>query len=425
MKLEDYPRPRCPEEFYWQLFQVPWQGFLHEEAAVKLWACRDSQWYCASSLLVIQEAWYAEWTTGNYSLLDREKANLVEWMNVPGGWAMCLDPEPDAFVDYPDLSGIDCRFFALVLTGPPYEECTELQEKNPLASDSWVTFQDEGHLYFFTDESSLSPEQKAALIKITSVTTLLHDSWWPFEEEVMAKQCAASTRYAPGDRYYEKAEDEIKEMWEFDRCIGTQMHYEGECLGNQRVYQYNAKEIFLYRWWLRDHPELEFYRTEKRVADKKRRIAGSADLIFRNRLTGLFYLADLKRCWEIRSQGFCRCYRETVVDATGDRKTVCRTRPGQVCKRYGRMPANSETDDCNLEHYRQQLTIYRFYFESNDKLKFYGQEIICLNPRQQDYISIQVEPNVPLLFDTLKHREAQIFSWNEALQRASGAETLH
>jgi hypothetical protein len=416
MKLEEYPRPDRPEEFYWQLFQQPWQAQLHEEAAVKLWACPSSEWHCASSLAVIQEAWAAEWSTGNYSLLDREKGALVDWMQVPGGWALCLDEAPESFTGYPDLAQLDCRFFDLVLTGPPYEECTELQEKNPLDSDSWVTFQDEGHLYFFTDEAHLSAEEKAALPKITSVTTLNHHSWWPFNEPVMAKACAGS-RTNP--RYSDKSEREVLEMWEFDRCIGTQMHFEGECLGNGRTYQYNAKEMFLYRWWLRDHPELEFYRTEKRVADKQRRIAGSADLIFRNKDTGIFYLADLKRCWEIRYQGFCRCYRETLIDANGVQKTVCRTRPGQECKRYGRMQSNSETDDCNLEHYRQQLTVYRYYFEKNDKLKFYGQSLIVLNPRQQDYISIAVDLNIPLLFDTLKHREEELFSFQQALSLSS------
>ena len=404
-----YPRPRCPEEFFWQLFLQPWRAVLHEEAAIKLISCPESDLFCQADLEQACQLWKAHWDTDGYEWLDTEKAKLADWMHIPRGWASCIDDSPTEFFGYPDLGRVDCHFSQIQLTGPPYEECTELALKNPLPSDHWVIFQDEGHLYFFADEAGLSDEEKAKLRKIVSVTTLLHHSWHPFKELKMSLRIANSKKHRLGDRYYMKDQEQIRAMWELERRVGTEVHVQSERMANGQTYQHNAKELFLYRWFMRDHPELEWFRTEKYVADKARRICGSADLIFRNKNTGLFYLGDLKTCYELRRQGFCMCQRGCEIDPdTGTQRGFCYPGGRFKCKRYGVFPSNSKTDDCNVEHYRQQLTIYRYYFEMNDGLEFYGQGMIGLNARQQDYIFIETEPNIPLLADTLAWRERQL-----------------
>lgn len=405
-----FPRPSCPEEFYWQLFQLPWCERLHEEAAIKLMYCPASELYCQPTAEQAKQLWRARWDAEEFLWLDAEKAKLAAWMELPGPWASCTDSYPEEFGGYPaELGKMNARFSELQLTGPPYEECTALAERNPLPSDNWVLFQDEGHLYFFADELELSDEEKAKLRKIVSVTTLLHHSWHPFKELKMSERIANKRNHPPGDRYYMKDAEQIRALWELERRLGTEAHVQAERMAHLKPYQCNAKSMFLYRWFMRDHPELEWYRTEKYVADKARRICGSADLIFRNWQTGKFYLGDIKTCFELRRSGFCRCSRACEVDeATGEQRMFCLPGARFKCKRYGVFPSNSRTEDCNVEHYRQQLTIYRYYFEENDKLEFYGQCMIGINPRQQDYICIEVEPNVPLLLDTFAWRERQL-----------------
>lgn len=305
-------------------------------------------------------------------------------------------------------------FEKLVLTGPPYEDCTVLSKRNPLPSDGKVIFQSEGHLYFFTHELDLPEEEKELLAPIKSVTGIVHRPFRPFNEPEMArKKAARSDQYPPDSDYYQLNYDQILELWEMDRRLGTEMHDSAERKLNGLPYQDKTKEMWMLENFLRDHPHLEIYRTESYVHDVARRICGSADALFFNHLTGRYLLVDFKRCREIRTQGYCecrRCYR--------DGKWVCGPVFGKPCTRYGPTPASQDVEDCNLEHYRLQLTLYRYYFELNDNLDIEGQALLVLNPTQENYFFMPVEFNAELLLEVLDEREQEVKDYYEAAVKA-------
>jgi len=273
-------------------------------------------------------------------------------------------------------------------------ECTRLAVLHSHPRDAVITFEEERHIYFLYGDST----------DIVSCTTFIHGFFRPFIEAETAEHCARKL-YPPDSEYYGKTPAEIRELWRLARELGTEMHYQIERHLNSEPYLANCKELHMFHEFERHHPHLVIWRTEMRIWDAELRICGSIDAIYEDVLNpGYFYIADWKRTNDIRFEGYCR-YQRTV---TGGRDH----RAG--CTAFGPVPETADLQDCNFIHYCLQLNLYRYILEKNYGMKFNGQCLVVLHPRQETYLKLEAEfmPEyiTRLVAARLNSRQATTFS---------------
>ena len=143
----------------------------------------------------------------------------------------------------------------------------------------------------------------------TSMTTFIHSLFNDFDADKIITNMMSSKNWE-NSKYYGMTREEIKQLWEKNKINasenGTQMHLNIEQFYNGAIINNTSKEWEYFMKFYHDYNEkLEPYRTEWIVYDKKLKIAGSIDMIFKPKPSiiengkEVLDIYDWKRCKEI------------------------------------------------------------------------------------------------------------------------------
>jgi len=244
-----------------------------------------------------------------------------------------------------------------------------LKNTNVHERDTNIVFDEEPHVYYVHGDSNN-----------TSVTTLVHKYFPKFNADLVISRMMRSKNW-PNSAYYPKTAEEIKEQWNqtgLDATTkGTYLHKSIEAFyNNQPVMDNDTPEYAMFLKFYEDHKELlEAFRTEWEIYDEDHKIAGSIDMVFKNKDDDTYSIYDWKRTKEIKTK-----------NAYGGR---------------GTSPLNS-FHDCNYVHYSLQLSIYKHILQSKYGITIRDMYLVCMHPLYEEYIKYEVmdmKEYVDMLFD--------------------------
>ena len=244
-----------------------------------------------------------------------------------------------------------------------------LANKNPHQRDTRISFEDEGHKYTIDGVDAKKCENP-----YTSVTTLVHQQFEPFDADKIIARMMASPRWSKS-KYFGKTAPEIKAGWKQSgdeaSSAGTNMHYDIECFYNRQENENTSTEYTYFKNFYEDMERRnecgggpgEPYRTEWTVFDEDLRLTGSIDMCFR-KPDGTIAIYDWKRSKEIKKTG--------------------------GFMKFSKNPVLSHIPDLNYWHYSLQLNIYKTILERNYGAKVSEMFLVCLHPNHKNYQRIEV-----------------------------------
>lgn len=200
----------------------------------------------------------------------------------------------------------------------------------------------------------------------TRVTSLVH-RWFPkFDADLIIDKMMKSKKWEK-NKYYGKTKDEIKNEWTDSSNLGTLMHedierfFNDEPLLNEDTIEFN---YFVHFWeeFQLINPSFRPYRTEWVIYDENKNIAGSIDCVLSDD-DGNLIILDWKRSKEIKTKNPYQC-------GFGPFKGM---------------------DDCNYNHYRLQLNVYRSILERMYGKTVVGMFIIVLHPINEGFIMFEMK----------------------------------
>jgi len=247
---------------------------------------------------------------------------------------------------------------------------TYLNNKNKCELDNHITFDEGPHIYTIDGDSNY-----------TSVTTLNHSHFEEFNADEIIDRMMKSRKW-PNSPYNGMTKDEIKKQWSDNgkqaSSLGTKLHYDIECFYNNMTVHNESIEYQYFKNYYEDHKHMEPYRTEWMIYDKKLKLAGSIDMLYRNE-DGTLSIYDWKRSKEIKTDNKWQ-----------NSKTEC----------------ISHLPDCNYYHYCLQLNTYKYILETNYDVKIKDMYLVCLHPNNSNnnYIKIEVKDLSEEVKDLMKLR---------------------
>lgn len=234
-----------------------------------------------------------------------------------------------------------------------------LEKTNSHERDKDILFEEESHVYTIVSDANS---------KYTSVTTWVHNQFEKFDSLKVIANMKRSKNWI-NSKYYGKTTQEILNEWESNRkgaaSAGTKLHYDIECYYNGCFNENDSIEYRFFKSFAKDFSELIPYRTEWMVYDKENKLAGSIDMIFKNK-NGNLEIYDWKRSKEI-----------TKIN------------------KWDKYSNNSQLEhipDTNFWHYSLQLNIYKFILEKNYKKYVENMYLVVLHPdnKNKNYIRMKV-----------------------------------
>lgn len=235
-----------------------------------------------------------------------------------------------------------------------------LARKNRHDRDLRIEFDEPTHRYYIDGDTN----------GWISCTGFIHAFFPHFDADKTIEKMMRSPRW-PTNKLYGKTPDEIKKMWDDSKNeasgAGTLMHLAIEQYLNDSPQEIDPKNYDTSEWkyfqkfWKKYSKTLEPYRTEWEVFSEKYKLAGSIDMIYRNKENGTFEIYDWKRSKEIKS--------------TNDWES-------------GYHPLD-HLPHTNYWHYSLQLNIYRWFLQTYYGLTVTGLYLIVLHPDNSSYIRIQ------------------------------------
>ncbi len=258
---------------------------------------------------------------------------------------------------------------------------TYLSNKNNHLNDDNTSLNEETHIYNIKGETDY-----------ISMTTFIHGLFEKFDEDKIIDNMMSSKNWT-NNKYYGKTKIEIKKLWENNRTLaansGTNMHYNIECFYNisnlddicnlddisnvDNIYDIlNIDDSIEFQYFLNfynDHKDtLEPYRTEWIVYDSSAKIAGSIDMVFKNKNQDMeeLIIYDWKRCREIKkTSGFNTWSTSRFIDYI---------------------------PDTNYWHYSLQLNGYKYILNNKYGKRVTDLYIVCLHPenKNSNYIKFKL-----------------------------------
>lgn len=193
-----------------------------------------------------------------------------------------------------------------------------------------------------------------------SVTQWVSKQFKPFDADHVIPKMMASHRW-PQSKWYGMTPDEIKAAWDANgkeaADLGTQMHAEIEA-----YYKGVSTSVSMagFDAFVRDHSHLKPFQTEWRIFDRSLKIAGTVDMVFQD--GDKYHLYDWKRCKEFKK------YNSFQKSITFD-----------------------DLPDCNVSHYRLQLSMYKLILERNYGIKITDMYLVRFHPNCQGYEKLEVK----------------------------------
>jgi ATP-dependent exoDNAse (exonuclease V) beta subunit len=259
---------------------------------------------------------------------------------------------------------------------------TLLSKKNAHPRDEYISFEEEGHKYTITDQSSSSYDKPVSYI---SVTTWIGRLFSKFNADEVIKNMKKSKKWNQS-KYSTLSEEQIKLSWEKNRVsaanAGTKMHYDIECFYNGIVHDNKSIEYEYFKEYEKDRLEglfsftkeqmnMEAFRTEMTVYDEELYFAGSIDMLYKYD-DGKLCICDWKRCKEIKKVNMWQ---------------------------HSNIPGLEHIPDTNYWHYTIQLNLYRYILEKRYNYEINDMYLVCLHPNNRNCSYIKII--VPILLDEM------------------------
>ena len=254
-----------------------------------------------------------------------------------------------------------------------------LDEINTHPRDKHIRFQEEGHVYFVSENLGPSGQTADADDTYKSVTTFIHDLFPVFDADQVIDRMMRGRRW-PDSKYFGKSRQEIKQGWEENAKAaseaGTRLHRDIESFYNGSDIRNSSQEWAHFLSFVQDHSQLIPYRTEWTLWDAESKICGSVDMLFAND-DGTLSIYDWKRSKEIKTSNRFQ---------KGVNKIV------------------ASIDDCNYEHYSLQLNIYKYLLEKNYGFEVSELAIVVFHPNNKTYRKYGVRDLGHLVEDLMQER---------------------
>ncbi len=194
--------------------------------------------------------------------------------------------------------------------------------------DQSIRLNPENHTYILKDDPDF---------KFTSSTQFIHRFFEPFDKEAVAKKLLNIPKYAG----YTK--EDLFNEWSQAAAIGTKVHKELEDYVSVSARPTQPKGISGVKWLVDTIPSTCTLYPEVIVYSKKLKIAGMIDLLIHNTLDDTYSIVDWKTNKQIRERSY----------------------KGKT----GTQAATADVEDCNLNQYSLQLSLYRYILEEAYDLK--------------------------------------------------------
>ena len=232
-----------------------------------------------------------------------------------------------------------------------------LEMKNKHERDPHIQFVEDTHTYTYHGQ------------EFTSVTTWISKLFEEFDTDAVIDGMMRSKKWNESHTYFGKTKDEIKNLWKQKNKEaieeGIRLHQNIEDYLNKMTIENDSIEYKYFLNFVRDHSDMEIFRTEWKVYDESLRLAGTIDMCSRN-ADGTISLYDWKRSRSIkRSNNY-----------------------NQYCK----VEQLHYLEDTNFNHYTLQLNFYRYIVEKRYNMKVKNMFIVCLHPdnKNNDYLLYKI-----------------------------------
>ena len=240
--------------------------------------------------------------------------------------------------------------------GTPLQPWMTLAIKHRHPRDNLMHFDEPTHIYTVKGSSE----------GIVSITKFLHEFFPHFDADAVIKNMMKSKKW-PDSKWYGMSPQAIKDAWNANGRqaseAGTDMHLGIEMVmnGAEDVVPDSTKESiewkYFWNYWNKDCLIWEPWRTEWEIWDEDLKLAGSVDMIYRNRINGTFAVYDWKRSKEIKMEN-------TFQSGFG--------------------PV-SHLPDCNYWHYTLQLNMYRWMLEKHYGIVVSEMALVIMHPNNTNY----------------------------------------
>lgn len=253
--------------------------------------------------------------------------------------------------------------------------------------DEFVFFEEEPHLYFIFDPSSMAPVDN-----LTSVTTFIHLFKNKFDTEGKIAEIVGR-KNAPGSKYYGKTADQIRNEWsdKTGTILGTKLHRLIELFYNDvdlsslfsidkmdSVHKMDKidKEVYEsieFQSYFKDfHKQVVVannwipFRSEWRIFCNQIKIVGTIDFVF---------IKDIDRPMEVIIYDWKRS-KEICTYAKFKNKLLSPI---------------AHLDECNFIEYSLQLNLYKYLLEKNYGMKVIEMYLGIFHPNSSDYQTFKIE----------------------------------
>lgn len=194
--------------------------------------------------------------------------------------------------------------------------------------DPNIRLEPENHRYILKDDPDF---------EFTSSTRFIHKFFEPFDREAVAAKLLDMPKYEGVTK------EDLFHEWNQSAVIGTKIHEEMENYIVDNITPRHKKSIAGVEWLTANVPDACELYPEVIVYSKKLKIAGMIDLLVYNPEDDAYSIVD----WKTNKKIHERAYQ----------------------KKTGIKAATSNIEDCNLNHYSLQLSLYRYILEEEYGLK--------------------------------------------------------
>ena len=227
-----------------------------------------------------------------------------------------------------------------------------LHKKYPHKRDKDIQFIEDCHRYIVKNAEDF-----------ISVTTFIHKFFGKFDATKIIDKHYNNWQENKHPEYHNKTKEEIKALWSRNAREssqhGTKIHKLIEDFLNGLILESDEKEFQYFLDFLKDHPNLEPYRTEMIVFHEELKLAGTIDLIMKD--GDDYYIVDHKTNKEIKKNNY---FNKGLYPLT-------------------------HLDDCNYTHYSLQLSIYKAILEKKYGINIKNLYLLWLNKSNDSYKLIE------------------------------------
>jgi len=252
---------------------------------------------------------------------------------------------------------MQCPYKRVPMTsGTPLQPWMTLAKNNRHERDNHIHFDEPTHVYTINGNSR----------GWISCTGFLHSFFPHFDADDVIKKMMRSKNW-PSSKWYGMTAKQIKDAWNANGReaseAGTAMHLAIEMVMNGAENEVSKEAKATKEWeyfcnyWKIDSELYEPWRTEWEVWDEELKLAGSIDMIYRNKKDGTFAVYDWKRAKDMKMEN-------------------------NYESGFGPV---SHLPDTNYWHYTLQLNMYRWLLEKHYGIVISEMALVVIHPNNKNF----------------------------------------